>query len=133
MKQYKPYLTKWKEYCSEWETDPSLVSVTDGINFLAHLFDTGIGYSAINTARSALSTSFPAHNRIPFGCDPTDTRLLKGIFNKRRALPKYTTTWDANIVLCICHLKTITLNGITIKLLTMKLAMLMALLTAKMI
>ena len=53
-KQYATYLQKWRCYCSSRGIDPICPSEEDGINFLAELYDSGVGYSAINTARSAV-------------------------------------------------------------------------------
>ena len=68
------------------------------LDFLSHLFDKGLGYSAINTARSALST-FIFLNGKPIGQQPLVIRLLKGIYNKKPALPKTNVTWDPKIIL----------------------------------
>ena len=55
-KQYPTYLQKWKRYCSSRGVDPICPSVEDRISFLAELYDSGIGYSAINTTMSAVSS-----------------------------------------------------------------------------
>jgi integrase len=72
--------------------------INDVLEFLTHLFESGIGYSAINTARSALSTFIFINNR-PVGEHPLVTRLLRGVFNKRPVFPKHTSTWDPHILL----------------------------------
>ena len=99
-KQYDVYIQKWKSYCCERNIDPVTTSITNGVNFLASLFyEQNLGYSAINTARSALSTVFPLQNNCTFGQNHIVKRLLRGVFNQRPALPKYSCTWDVNIVL----------------------------------
>ena len=50
---YKPYIKRWKQYCSKRKMDPFSASVETGVNFLTELYHTGVGYSAINTARQA--------------------------------------------------------------------------------
>ena len=50
-KQYHTYLKKWENYCNSQGIDPVSASVAQAINFLAELVGSGVGYSAINTAR----------------------------------------------------------------------------------
>ena len=54
--QYKPFITKWEQYCCQRKINPFSATIEHGINFLAELCQTEIGYSALNTARCALST-----------------------------------------------------------------------------
>ena len=58
-----------------------------------------MGCSSVNTARFVLSTIIKTENDIPFGELPLVCRFLKGVFNLRPALPKYSTTWDVSVVL----------------------------------
>lgn len=98
-KQYNVYLTKWFEYCTSNKISPESASVKDGAEFLANLFfTTDCEYSAMNTARSALSTVFPTVNGMTFGKQPVIKRLLRGMFKRRPSLPKYTMTFDVDIV-----------------------------------
>ena len=55
------------------------------LHFLTELFEASCGYSAPNTARSALSTFI--------------------VFHSRPTFPKYTEIWDVNVVLS--YLKTL--------------------------
>ena len=50
-------------------------------NFLVNVFKLGQGYSAINTARSALSSIFKPRHGVTFGEEPFIKRLLQGMFN----------------------------------------------------
>lgn len=52
-KQYDRYLEEWKQYCAERKINPFPPSVEEWLNFLAELFEKGLGYSGLNTARSA--------------------------------------------------------------------------------
>ena len=99
------------------------------LDFLVELFDSGLQYSAINTARSALST-FISINNTPIGSHPLLRRFLKGVFQQRPAIPRYSKTWDVSLVLKFLR-KWSPLNSLGIKQLTMKLAMLLALTTAQ--
>ena len=55
-KLYTCYVEKRISYCGKRNLNPIHSNVKEGINFLAELLDSGLGYSAINTARSALSS-----------------------------------------------------------------------------
>ena len=69
------------------------------MSFLTSLFERGLGYSAINVARSAImSLSL---------CDRSEKQknilriYMRGIFNKRPSLPRYTVTWDPHKMLSL--------------------------------
>lgn len=97
--QYHSYLKRWEEYCMKRNIDPFKASTSDGVEFLSHLFhNSKMEYSALNTARSALSTVIPEINGLTFGRQPIVKRLLKGIFRERPTFPKYTITFDVDKV-----------------------------------
>ena len=100
------------------------------LDFLVMLHDVlDLGYSAINMARSALS-SFIAVEGLDIGKHPTICRFMRGVFKLKPALPRYNVIWDANMVLN--YLKTISpIAGVSLKLLTHKLVMLMLLLSGQ--
>ena len=50
-------------------------------------------------ARSALSAILPQQMGKSFGQDQNVTKLLKGVFRLHPTLPKYTVTYDPDIVL----------------------------------
>ncbi|KAK2565661.1 hypothetical protein P5673_010816 [Acropora cervicornis] len=56
IKQHQTYLKRWEKYCQSNGLGKVEATVANGIDFLATLFSAGLGYSAINTARSALSS-----------------------------------------------------------------------------
>ena len=60
--------------------DPISPSIADGLQFLTNLFHNGLGYSAINTARSVLSTLISLSGGITFGSHPLVCRPLKGVY-----------------------------------------------------
>ena len=94
------------------------------------LYNSGIGYSAINTARSALSTIISLENALKFGEHPLVIRYMKGIFEIRPALPKYSEIWDVTVVLN--YLKTFEkVSELPLKELTLKLTMLLCLTTGQ--
>lgn len=128
-KQYEIHLKKWDNYCSRINVSPQFTSITDGLNFLSECYDNGYSYSALNTARSALSTVIMLPSTNTFGLHPLVVRLMKGVFNKRPSLPKYATTWDINIVLR--YLEQLPLKSITFKQLSLKTVMLLSLLSGQ--
>ena len=67
--------------------------------FLAGLFNSGVGFSAINSARSALSAILQPIEGRTVGEHPLVSRLMKGIKSTRPPLPRYKHTWDPTIVL----------------------------------
>ena len=74
----------------------------------------------MNTTRSSLSTLINIDG-VPNIQHPVITRFLKGVFNIKPALPKYTFTWDVGIV--IIYISKIEANGL--KYLSQKLATLL--------
>ncbi|WAR24858.1 hypothetical protein MAR_038527, partial [Mya arenaria] len=110
-KQYDGYIRKWIHYFGQYE-NPIKPDVKYVINFLSDLFKKGLSYSALNTARSAISVFIKICSNI----DIHDNDILSS-FNARPALPKYQSTWDVNIVLNYLHgLKTDTLSKLSQKL-----------------
>ena len=84
----------------------------------------------MNTARSALSAvvSMPQNNT--FGSHPLVCRFMKGVFETKPSLPRYSETWDVNIV--INYLAALgPPDGLTMKVLTYKVVMLLALLSGQ--
>ena len=99
------------------------------IEFLTNLFHAGLSYSSLNTARSALST-YVCIDGIAAGIHPLVKRFMRGVFNLRPAFPKYLVTWDTDIVLK--KIKSMSpVRVLSLKNLTYKLVMLLALLTGQ--
>lgn len=53
-KQYRCYLNKWEILCRRRNINSIYTTVNNVLIFLTELYETGVGYSAINTAKSAL-------------------------------------------------------------------------------
>ena len=129
-KQYNTYLQKWEQYCEENKLSLFNPGLDKAIEFLTSLFESGIGYSALNTARSALSSILPLIDGVKFGEHPLTCRFLKGVFELRPSLPKYTKVWDISTVLD--YLTTFQVaSELSLKDLSLKLVMLLCLLTAQ--
>lgn len=100
------------------------------MEFLTVLYESGVGYSSINTARSALSSYLTLGKTLPIGQWPLVKRFLRGVYNKRPMFPRYQQTWDVNVVLEFL----ITLSPVkllSLRCLTLKLVMLLALVTGQ--
>ena len=129
-KQYTTYLSRWVTYCKNKQLDVTHATINYGLDFLTLLYKQGVGYSAINTARSALSSAITPADKTTFGEHPLATRFLKGTFELRPSLHRYSTIWDVGIVLT--YLRSFpALNDLTLKQLTLNLTMLLALVTAQ--
>ena len=123
-KQYAPHITKWVHFCSEREVDKFSPPVNMIIEFLKELFDKGLGYSALNTARSALSSIVLSEK--PIGEHPLVCRFVKAVFQERPTKPRYNVTWDVSLVLKLIQ-KWAPVKKLCLSKLTMKLVMLIAL------
>ena len=98
-KQYHTYLKKWLLYCKENAVDVFQPGVTQGVESLVSLFHSRLGYSAVNTDRSPLSSIIILSDGSKFAEPPLVCCCLKEIYELRPALPKYSSIWDVNILL----------------------------------
>ena len=129
-KQYHTYLKRWRQYCDDKDIDLFLPGVHNGVEFLVSLYKAGLGYSAVNTARSALSSLLILENNKKFGDHPLIVRCMKAIFELKPSLPKYNEIWDVRVVLD--YLKTFGAStALPLKELTLKLTMLLCLTTGQ--
>ena len=88
-KQYECYLNKWLIFSSSGQTDPLNPAINVGIELLYDLYKSGIQYSGIGTAKSALSglLSICSGGSINIGNSVLVKKLMRGVFNKRPDLP----------------------------------------------
>ena len=98
-KQYGTYIQQWIEFCDKQESDFLHPSVAKVLDFLTMLYKKGLSYTAVNTARSALSSLLSLPDGSTIGKHLLVSRLLKGIFQNRPPQPRYSTVWDVNTVL----------------------------------
>ena len=97
---------------------------------MTDLFEQGLGYSAMNTVRSALSQVLHSPTGVSFGELPTVKQFLKGVFQEKPTLPRYSVTWDPAILLS--YLKTLSpVKELTVKMLTYKTVALLGLFSAQ--
>ena len=105
-------------------------SVNNVLKFLMELFEAGLGYSAVNTAKSAVSSFIYLISNVQIGKNIQVKQFMKGIFNRKPVLPKYNCTWNVELVIKL--LKSWTpIKDISLKYLTFKLVMLLALTTGQ--
>ena len=94
------------------------------------LYAQGLGYSTLNTARSALSSILRISDCQNFGSHPLVVRFMKGVFETRKPKPKYDDIWDASKVLN--YLSTLhPVKELSLKDLTLKVLMLLLLVTGQ--
>ena len=98
-KQYKTYVERWLVFCHERKINHSSPKIGEALQFLMSLYNQGLTYSTINTARSALSLILNIEGPHPFGSHPLVSWFLKGIYETRKPQPKYKTIWDVAIAL----------------------------------
>lgn len=98
---YQSAWSAWRDWCHRGDNDPLSVGVIEVLKFLTDSFLEGKSYSSINIFRSMLSStlSLAPSGLSEVGKHPLVTTLLKGMYNARPPLPKYTNTWDPTIVL----------------------------------
>ena len=88
----------------------------------------GLSYSSLNLARSAVSSLGLKCEGISIGSHHMVARYLRGVYNLRPPKAKYADVWDTDQVLD--YLKGMDQKNISLKALTQKLAMLIALTNA---
>ena len=126
-KQYDAHIRKWLLFFTKRQADPICLTISMAVDFLASLYDEGMSYSSIN---SAILES-PASVCSTLVDHPDVKRFMKGIFQSRPPVPRYCKTWDVNLVLQYIGSMGNS-QELSLKDLTYKLVMLVALTTAQM-
>ena len=121
--RYGAYIREWFGFCTKQQIDPTHPNIIKVLEFLHSLKMRNVGYSVINTARSALSTFITIDNHT-VGMHPLVCRYLKGVFNEFPVLSKHSFTWDIGVVLKYIS----SLNTENVQHLSQKLATLLAVL-----
>ena len=128
-RSYSSTWKKWVEWCSRSQANSLSPSLKDVVQFLTEEFMQGRQYSTINSYRSALSATLTPIDGYPVGSHPTVCKLLQGMFNQRPPAPKYKGVWSVSTVLHFVS-KQLSTEGLTLKQLSKKLAVLLALTNA---
>lgn len=122
-KTYDSLFSKWAGWCTERDIDPISGDISSVINFLADLFHSGYQHRSLCAYRSAISSVHENVEGQPIGSHPMVSRLLKGVFHQRPPQPRYSSTWDVNVV--TTHIQTLgdnatmSLSSLTLKLVTL--------------
>ena len=128
--KYNIYLKKWIEYCGQNSINPFNTTTYDGLSFLTYMFQSGNGYSSINSARSALSALLPVSDGVSFGRQHLVSKFCRGVFQLRPSLPRYAFTWD--IKQLFDYYRSLGENSsLKLKALTLKLSTILALLMSQ--
>ena len=123
-------MQKWQNFCSRRSVDPISPTINQVLEFFTELYDNKCGYSALNSARSALSALISLPGDLSIGNHPLITRFLKGVFQIWPALPRYSSIWDVNVVLK--YLKSVApATRLSLKELSYKVTMLLLLLSGQ--
>ena len=130
----KQYSAAWKCFCC-WcdrkKRNPLQADLGTVCDFLTEQFeDSKKSYSTINSYRSALSSMLLPVDGYSVGEHPIIARLLKGIFHIRPPEPRYSFTWDVNVLLTFLD-SWFPLSVLELKQLTLKTAALAALVSAQ--
>lgn len=88
---------KWTTFCVKG-TLIHMTSVNNVLKFLTLLYESGLGYSSINTAHSALS-SLHCGSTCLVGNHPLICRFMRGVYISRPTQSHYTIVWDVKVVL----------------------------------
>lgn len=121
-KQYATYIRQWTEFCELHGLNKFQADVKSVIEFLTEQFCVrNLRYSAMNTARSALSSFVVLNNTLhTISTHPILKRFMRGVFNKRPPQARYKQVWDVRIVLNylrnICPARSLDLKSLTLKL-----------------
>ena len=123
---YESAWRKWDSWCSRKQVDPISGPLSAVLDFLAELFQGGLEWSTIAGYRSSISAYHDPIDGVSVGKHPRVCALLKGVFNKRPPVPRYTFIWDVQKV--EHYLASLGMpEKLSDKMITLKLTMLIAL------
>ena len=87
------------QFSSEKQIDTFKPPVSAVIKFLTQLFEHGLKYSALGTARAAINNFVRICGDLELSHNSIIQRFMRGAFLKRPTIPKYNETWDVAVVL----------------------------------
>ena len=97
-KAYASAWGRWASWCRERKLNSIQASVESILEFLSSEFNLGRAYRTLNVYRSAISSTHPKIDSVRVGEHPLVVQLLKGAYNLRPPLPRYSSTWDVSLV-----------------------------------
>ena len=92
--RYNSVLQQWHDFCGREETNCFLPDVTSVLKFFTELFEKGCRYSSITLASVVTYRGYAT-----LSDHPLIKRFIKGVFHLRPPKPKYSSIWDADILL----------------------------------
>ena len=128
--QYTVYLKKWAFYCIRKKVSIMSPTLPQACDFLAELSDRGAKYSAVNSARCALSALLPKFGGRTFGAVHEVTLLCRGAGVRNPSSGRYSGFWDVLDVLEMFQ-EWGSNRELSLKLLGFKVAVLLLLVTAQ--
>ena len=96
--KYQVYINQWLGFCKNHNINDQYASVSNRLDFLTSLYQSGKQYPTISCARSILSLFIHSSNSLEFGKDSIVQRFMKGIYQLQPPLPKYNFMWDVSIL-----------------------------------
>ncbi|KAI8433085.1 hypothetical protein MSG28_013943 [Choristoneura fumiferana] len=123
--QYGVTYKSWWQFCQAHKLNPYTATSPNVMLFLTERYNNGDAYGSINNHRSALSLLLSSD----LSSDLLIKRLLKGVYKSRPALPKYSSTWDPQLVFNYIE-NWVPNRELPIEKITKKLVVLLALCTA---
>lgn len=100
-KQYQSAWRVWSEWCDKLGLSPSqsVPDIAKIAQFLTERFTTGLSYNRLNVYRSMFSAFYPKVGGLSIGTQDIIVRVMKAAYKIRPPKPRYTTTWDVEVVL----------------------------------
>ncbi len=117
----------WRRWCVGHDINSMSTNISNVLKFLTDAFLSEKAYSTINIYRSMLSGTYDQLEGFDIGCHPLVLKLMKGIFNSNPPKPKYSSTWDLDVVLD--YFKTVSIEDQGLLPLSCKLVTLLAITT----
>ena len=77
-KQYHSYIESWFKFCGG-KDNPISPNINTVLAFLTSLYDKGLGYSSINTARSVISSFLQVSGKFDIHVNGRVSRFMKGV------------------------------------------------------
>ena len=84
--KYQVYINQWLDFCKNHNINYQNASVSNGLDFLTSLYQSGKQYPTISRARSILSLFIHSSNGLEFGKESLVQRFMKGIYQLRPSL-----------------------------------------------
>ena len=128
--QYQSHLKKAIEFCKEKKCNVLSPDLPEVLDFLTMLYENDLSYSTVNTAMVSSILQLNVNSSLPIGQLPIVKRFMKGIYELRPSLPRYTATWDLSTVLNYFR-KGVSVSALSLKELTLKLTILLTLLSGQ--